>query len=46
MSGRRTSVIDTREILHRVQLAESDRAVAGVLPMSRNPSMSATTIRL
>jgi transposase len=35
MSGRRTSVIDIREILRRVQLGESDRAIASVLRMSR-----------
>lgn len=35
MSGRRTSVLDIREILRRVQLGESDRAIAGALRISR-----------
>jgi transposase len=35
MSGRRANVIDIREILRRVQLGESDRAIASVLRMSR-----------
>lgn len=35
MSGRRTSVIDIREILRRVRLGESDRAIRKALRVSR-----------
>ncbi len=35
MSGRRSNVLDIREVLRRVRLGESDRAIAEALAISR-----------
>lgn len=36
MSGRRTDVLDIREMLRQMRLGASDRAIAKALPASRN----------